>query len=257
MVGGAASAARVSVRANVRQPVLRYFLRRALFTFRPSPVFGALFLSLCSALFPYALTAEDPDPFYTGIQHHVIASSPWLGIFIILMGLFPLLIGWRLIRWTTALISCGITIGAVLFMAHDHWPAVLAWTMALSCGVFGGALGWFLYPLISAVQSAVLAATFTFVGMQMMAPTMPAWWYGLACGMGVTAAMIGWETAAISAIFYTVMIGYLGVLEGMVIICKPTTINELLLLAVVVGGIVIPIGALIQWRAHQRSLISE
>jgi hypothetical protein len=171
-----------------------------------------------------------------------------------MMAFIPLLIGWRLIRWTTALISCGISIGAVLFLAHGHWSAALAWTMALSCGVLGGGLGWFLYPLISAAQSAVLAATFTFIGMQMLAPTMPALWYGLACGMGVTAAMIGWETAAISAIFHTVMIGYLGVLDGMVIICKPATIGELLLLSLVVGGIVIPIGALIQWRAHQRSL---
>ena len=210
-----------------------------------------------TVLFPAAVVAGEAGAFSTPLHQHVIAASPWLGMFVILMALIPLLIGWRLIRWTTALISCGITIGTVLFFAHDHWTAALAWTMALSCGVFGGALGWFLYPLISAVQSAVLAATFTFVGMQMMAPTMPALWYGIACGMGVTAAMIGWETAAISAIFHTVMIGYLGVLEGMVIICKPTTINELLLLAVVVGGIVIPIGALIQWRAHQRSLISE
>jgi hypothetical protein len=209
---------------------------------------------MSTALFPCALTAGDPGPFYTGIQQHVGASSPWLGIFVIVMGLFPLLMGWRLIRWTTALISCGITIGAVLFMTHDHWSAALAWTMALSCGVFGGALGWFLYPLISAVQSAVFASVFTFVAMQMLTPTMPALWYGLACGMGVTAAMIGWKTAAISAIFHTVLIGYLGVLDGMVIICKPTTMHEFLLLSFVIGGIVIPIGALIQWRAHQRSL---
>lgn len=214
-------------------------------------------LCVSTALLPCALTAGDPGPFYTGIQHHVGISSPWLGIFVILMSLFPLLMGWRLIRWTTALISCGLTIGAVLFMAHDHWPVALAWTMALSCGVFGGALGWFLYPLISAVQSAVLAAVLAFIAMQMLTPTMPALWYGLACGMGVTAAMIGWKTAAISAIFHTVMIGYLGVLDGMVIICKPTTVQEFLLLAFVVGGIVMPIGALIQWRAHQRSLISE
>ena len=226
MVGGAASAARVSVRAVI---------------------------CVSTALIPCALTAGDLGPFYTGPQQYLVASSPWLGMLIILLGFIPLLIGWRLIRWTTALISCGISIGAVLFMAHDHWSAALAWTLALSCGVFGGALGWFLYPLISAAQSAVLAAGLTFVAMQMITPTMPALWYGIACGMGVTAAIIGWKTAAVFAIFHTVMIGYLGVLSGMTMICQPTTNGEFLLLALVIGGIAIPVGGLIQWRAHQRS----
>ena len=226
MVGGAAAAARVSVR---------------------------VIICVSTALIPGALTAGDLGPFYTGPQQHLVASSPWLGMVVILVGLIPLLIGWRLIRWTTALISCGISIGAVLFMAHDHWSAALAWTLALSCGVFGGALGWFLYPLISAAQSAVLAAGLTFVAMQMITPTMPALWYGIACGMGVTAAIIGWKTAAVFAIFHTVMIGYLGVLTGMTMICQPRTNGEFLLLALVIGGIAIPVGGLIQWRAHQRS----
>ena len=212
-----------------------------------------VFLCVSTALFPAAVVAGEAGTFSTPLHQHVIAASPWLGMFVILMALIPLLMGWRLIRWTTALISCGITIGAVLFMAHDHWSTALAWTMALSCGVFGAALGWFLYPLISAVQSAVFAAAFTFVAMQVLTPTMPALWYGLACGMGVTAAMIGWKTAAISAIFHTVLIGYLGVLTGMVIICQPTTSGELIMLAVAVGAVVIPIGSVIQWRAHQHA----
>jgi hypothetical protein len=50
-----------------------------------------------------------------------------------------------------------------------------------------------------------------------------------------------------------VLIGYLGVLTGMTMICQPATSGELLMLSVVVAGVVIPIGAVIQWRAHQHA----
>lgn len=178
----------------------------------------------------------------------------WVGILLIAGGFLPLLMGWRLIRWTTMLVSAGVVIGAVLFWAQGHLPTMWTWITALSCGVLGGVLGWFVYPLLSAVQSCIMAGGMTIAALLAALPGVPALAYGLGCGIGVVAGIIGWRTAALSAIIQTVLLGYLGVFTGMAIICRPASQGEGLLLALVVGMITIPAGAWVQWRARKREL---
>lgn len=176
----------------------------------------------------------------------------WVGVLLIAGSLLPLLMGWRLIRWTTMLLSAGVVIGAVLFLAHGHLPTLWAWVTAVSCGVLGGAVGWFVYPLVSALQSCALAGGLTIAILLTALPALPALAYGLGCGVGVVAGIVGWRTAAISAIIQTVLLGYLGVFAGMVILARPASEGESLVLAVVVALITLPTGAWVQWRARRR-----
>lgn len=175
----------------------------------------------------------------------------WVGVLLIAGSFLPLLMGWRLIRWTTMLLTAGVVIGAVLFVARPHLPATWAWIAALSCGVLGGALGWFVYPLFAALQACVLAAGLI-ITLLAAFPTWPAVAYGLGCGAGVVAGIIGWRTAALGAIIQTVLLGYAGVLIGMAIICRPVSRGEVLVLALVVALVTLPAGALVQWRARRR-----
>jgi len=176
----------------------------------------------------------------------------WVGVLLIAGSLLPLLAGWRLIRWTTMLVTTGAIIGIVVFWGQSHLPTMWLWITALSCGVLGGALGWFLYPLISALQSCILAGGLTIAALLAAVPTVPALAYGLGCGVGVIAGIIGWRTAALSAIIQTVLLGYLGVFTGMAIVCRAASQGEGLLLALVVALIALPAGALVQWRARRR-----
>lgn len=180
------------------------------------------------------------------------AQEPWVGVVLVAGSLLPLLMGWRLIRWTTMLVSAGAVIGAVLFWTQGHLPTLWAWITALSCGVLGGALGWFLYPLLSALQASALAGGLTVSGLLAVVPTVPGVAYGLGCGVAVVAGIIGWQTAAISAILQSVLLGFLGVFAGMVIICQPASEGEVLVLAMVTAVITLPAGAWVQWRARLR-----
>jgi hypothetical protein len=176
----------------------------------------------------------------------------WVGVLLIAGSFLPLLAGWRLIRWTTMLLTAGVVIGAVLFVAGPHLPATWAWITALSCGVLGGALGWFVYPLFAALQACVLAAGFIITALLTALPTLPALAYGLGCGGGVVAGIVGWRTAALGAIIQTVLLGYAGVLIGMAIICRPASQGEVLVLALVIAVVTVPAGALVQWRGRRR-----
>ena len=185
----------------------------------------------------------------------VLSEQPaWIGVLLIAGSLLPLLAGWRLIRWTTMLLTAGAVVGAVLFWAEPHLPRMWGWITALSCGVLGGALGWFAYPFLAAVQACALAGALTITGLLAVSPNVPALAYGLGCGVGAVAGVIGWRTAAMGAILQTVLIGYAGVLLGMAIVCRPATSGEGLALALVVALITVPAGALVQWRARRRGL---
>lgn len=183
----------------------------------------------------------------------VLGEQPaWLGVLLIAGSLLPLLAGWRLIRWTTMLVTAGIVIGAVLFWAGPHLPPSWAWITALSCGVLGGALGWWAYPLFAALQACALAAGLIVSTLLAAWPTLPAVAYGLGCGGGAVAGIIGWRTAALGAIVQTVLLGYAGVLVGMAIVCRPASPGETLVLAMLVALITLPAGAVVQWRARRR-----
>jgi hypothetical protein len=179
----------------------------------------------------------------------------WVGVLLVAGSFLPLLLGWRLIRWTTMLLSTGVVTGVVLFLAHGQLPTLWAWVTAVSCGILGGAVGWFLYPLISALQSCALAAGVTIVALLHAVPAMPALAYGLGCGIGTVAGILGWRASAMTAIIQTVLLGFLGAFTGMAILCQPATQGEGLVLAAVVALVTIPTGAWVQWRAHRRELM--
>jgi hypothetical protein len=176
----------------------------------------------------------------------------WLGVPLIAFGLLLLLAGWRLISWTTMLLSAGIVIGTTLVWCEPHLQPMWAWITALSCGVLGGALGWFAYPLLLAVQMCLFAGGATASALLAFVPTIPGLAYGLGAGVGVVAGIIGWKAAAFTAIFHTVLLGYCGVCAGMIFLCKPTGHGEHLVLAAVVALCTIPAGAFVQWRAQHR-----
>lgn len=178
----------------------------------------------------------------------------WIGVLLIAGSLLPLLAGWRLIRWTTMLVAAGLVFGAVLFWVQGQMSGMWAWITALSCSVLGGALGWFAYPFLTALQSCILAAVVIITSLLTLWPNLPAVAYGLGCGGGVVAGIIGWQTAAIGAMIQTILLGFLGVLAGMMILCRPASEGELLVLSLVVALITLPAGALVQWRARQREL---
>jgi hypothetical protein len=180
------------------------------------------------------------------------AQPVWVGVLLIAGSLLPLLAGWRLIRWTTMLVSAGVVLGAVLFWSEPYLGRGLAWLAALACSVLAGALGWFLYPAIAAVQACALAASLTIGGLLALLPGWPALAYGLGCGVGAVAGLIGWRLAGLAAIVQTILVGYAGVLMGMLVLCRPASPGTGLLLALVVALITIPAGAWTQGRAWRR-----
>jgi hypothetical protein len=52
-----------------------------------------------------------------------------------------------------------------------------------------------------------------------------------------------------------VLLGFLGVVIGMAILCRPNSQGEGLVLAAVVALVTIPAGAWVQWRAHRREAL--
>lgn len=184
----------------------------------------------------------------------VLAAEPrWLGLLSIGMALFPLLLGWWLIRWTTALITAGAVGAAVLFALHGHLTPEWLWTATLCCAALGGILGWFLYPLLFALQTALIAAALTFGILGKALPTLPLLAILAAIVAAIAGGLLGLRLAPWAAIAQTVFSGFCGVLAGMIILCRPQGDGEHLVLALLVGVITIPLGAWVQVRAHRRA----
>ncbi len=113
------------------------------------------------------------QPLFDERLDHLLASPRWVGVFTIASSMFPLLMGWWLIRWTTALITAGVVGAVVLFVLHDRVASEWMWTGALSCAALGGIVGWFLYPVLFAFQTALLAGFATFIGVSKLVPGVP------------------------------------------------------------------------------------
>jgi hypothetical protein len=180
-------------------------------------------------------------------------SAPrWSGPLIVLLGLIPLLAGWRLIRWSMAISSAGIAGGAVLAFCLPAWGAALAWTAAASALVICGLAGFFLYQALIAVQGAALFAAVAIPLALAFAPGQPpaaliAGGLAALCG-----GVLGWKVAPLLGIVETVLSGALLVLDGMTIVVGVESDAELLALSALVLPLTILPGLLVQCRAHRR-----
>jgi hypothetical protein len=184
----------------------------------------------------------------------LLAAEPrWIGVISVAVAMIPLLLGWWLIRWTTALITAGAVGAAVLFALHGRLAAEWLWTATLCCAALGGILGWFLYPVLFALQMAVIAGGTTYGLVATAVPSLPLLAGVAAAVAAIAGGLFGLRLAPWAAIAQTVFTGFAGVLIGMIILCRPHGDGERLVLALVVGLITIPLGAWVQARAHRRA----
>jgi hypothetical protein len=176
----------------------------------------------------------------------------WSGPLIVLLGLIPLLAGWRLIRWSMAISSAGIAGGAVLSVALPAWGPALAWTAAACALVICGLAGFFLYQALIAVQGAALGAALAVPLVLAWAPGQPAAAL-LAGGLAaLCGGVLGWKAAPLLAIVETVLTGALLVLDGMTIVIGVESDAELLALTALVLPLTILPGLYVQCRAQRR-----
>ncbi len=176
----------------------------------------------------------------------------WSGPLIIVLGLIPLLAGWRLIRWSMAISSAGIAGGTVLAVVYPAWGATLAWTAAVSAMVICGLAGFFLYQALIAVQGAALCAAVAVALVSAWAPghQLPALLLG---GLGaLCGGVLGWRVAPLLGIVETVLTGTLLVLDGMTLLIGVESDAELLALTALVLPLTILPGLFVQLRAHRR-----
>ena len=101
------------------------------------------------------------------------AQPQMVGIALALLGFIPLLVGWSLVRWASALLTGTLTVAVVVVCCHGRMDSALVWTAALSAGALMGFVGFFLVQAIVAVQVAAMAGTLVLTGMQHSLPTMP------------------------------------------------------------------------------------
>lgn len=179
------------------------------------------------------------------------AQPQVVGIALALLGFIPLLVGWSLVRWASALLTGALTVAVVVVCCHGRMDSALVWTAALSAGALMGFVGFFLVQAIVAVQVAAMAGTLVLTGMQHSLPTMPMLTLIAVVLTGALGAVVGWRTAPYLVIAQCVLNGFLVILAGMIVIVKPTG-AELGWLALAVAVITILPGLLVQLRAHAR-----
>jgi len=180
------------------------------------------------------------------------ALARWSGPLIVVLGLIPLLAGWRLIRWSMAISSAGIAGGTVLALTLPAWGAYLAWTAALAALVICGLAGFFLYQALIAVQGAALCAALLMTLVLHYAPdhqqlALLVGGLGALCG-----GVLGWRVAPLLGIVETVALGALIVLDGMTILIGVESEAELLALTALVLPLTILPGLYVQLRALRR-----
>lgn len=214
---------------------------------------------LCAAL--AAAATGDPAPFAAGPPPAgsdddaltILRAQPQLvGIALALLGFIPLLVGWSLVRWASALLTGALTAAVVLVCCHGVLAPPLQWTAALSAGILLGFAGFFLVQVVIGLQIGVLAGLLTWTALGHAWPTLPL----VALGAGVLAAavgaVIGWWAAPFLVIAQCVLNGFLVILAGMIAIVKPVD-AEVAWLALVVAVITVIPGLMVQLRAHARA----
>ncbi len=176
----------------------------------------------------------------------------WSGAVLVLLGMFPLLLGWKLIRWSMALTCAGIALGAVLAQTLAAWGPALAWTAALALTVICGLAGFFLYQAAVALQGALAGAAL----LTALAGQLAGGHDGLILAAGILGALIGgligWKLAPLLGIIETVVLGSLVVLDGMSLVVGVESATELRMLTALVLPITLLPGFIVQLRALRR-----
>lgn len=215
-------------------------------------IWGVLLASqLCGAetADPTAPVAAAP---HVDAWWHPAGTPRWCGPLTAAIGLIPLFYGWRLIRWSMALAVAGVSSGVVIAETLPVWDASLAWTAAVATAIIGGALGFFLYQAVVALQLAALLASAL---VQLVLWYIPHFTLGALVIGAIGAAIggiIGWRLAPMLGIIETVVFGVFLVIEGMAILIGVESESEFLLLVGVVTVVTIVPGVIVQLRAHRR-----
>jgi hypothetical protein len=193
-----------------------------------------------------------PGPAWRLVPSSAAQQPRWLGILYIVVSLLPLLYGWRLIRWITAL-SLAAMLGTLTFHALlQRSDVTIAACGAGLAAVLAAVVGFYLYQAMVAVQGALLGL---WVASAIAAHLSAAWHTAalfLALGLALIGLVVGWNGAALTAIVVTVLNGAVLGAYGMIILCRPADDLHLLVLAGTTLCTDIVLGLIVQLRALDR-----
>ena len=182
------------------------------------------------------------------------AQPAWLGPVLVLVGMVPLFAGWRLIRWTTAVLAAGVVGGAVMARCDGVLEPGLAWTAAVSAALLAGVLGAWLYQAGVAAQGGVLGFVLfaALAGAALGAVPHPGTTGGaIAFVLGVLGFVLGvglgWKAAPAIGIIQTVLYGALLCQLGILVLTHPESAQLPLILGITALVTVVP-GVIVQWR---------
>jgi hypothetical protein len=200
--------------------------------------------------------SADPTPATTGGDPQPLADllaglhglSPLVGVLAMALAFLPLFYGWRLIRWSTAVMVALIAGLAVLQVCLPRTEPLWAWLAALCVAALAGLLGFIAFQALVAVQAAGTAFLLVATGMAQLAPGWPLATFTVAALAAGAGGLLGWLIAPYIAIVQTVLYGAGLLLAGMVILCQPRGDGELLLLAAAVILLALPAGLFVQVR---------
>jgi len=198
----------------------------------------------------------DPTPATTSGSAHPFADllagldglSPLLGVLAMALAFLPLFYGWRLIRWSTAVMVALIAGLAVLQVCLPRTEPLWAWLAALCVAALAGLVGFIAFQALVAVQAAGTAFVLVATGMGQLAPAWPLLTFIVAALAAGGGALLGWLIAPYVAIAQTVFYGSGLLLAGMVILCHPHGDGEVLLLTAAVLLLALPAGFIVQVR---------
>jgi hypothetical protein len=219
---------------------------------RPALALSVLALMPLTQLWPAEAGAGPASVPLIALWRQLDTLPRWSGPLIIVLGMIPLLAGWRLIRWSMAISSAGIAGGTVLALALPEWGAALAWTAALAALVICALAGFFLYQALIAVQGAALCAAALIAVALHLAPGQQLAALLAGCCGALCGGVLGWRVAPLLGIIETVSAGALMVLDGMTILIGVESDAELLSLSALVLPLTILPGFYVQLRAWRR-----
>ena len=186
------------------------------------------------------------------------AQPAWLGPVLVLVGMVPLFAGWRLIRWTTAVLAAGVVGGAVMARCDGLLEPGMAWTAAASAALLAGVIGAWLYQAGVAVQGGVLGFVLfaALAGAALGVVPHPGTTNGaIAFVLGVLGFVLGvglgWKAAPAIGIIQTVLYGALLCQLGILILTHPERAQLPLILGITALVTVVP-GVIVQWRDLKR-----
>lgn len=219
---------------------------------RVVPLILALGALLAATLSADEAGADPPIVARMSAWWQLHGAPRWSGPLLILLGAIPLFYGWRLIRWSMALVAAGVSSGAVLSVTLPVWDASLAWTAAIAAAIICGVLGFFLYQALVAIQLGACAA---YALAALVLWCIPHFQVGaLVLGLigALVGGVIGWRVAPLLGIIETVLYGAGMMIEGMAILIGVESDAEFLLLATIVSAVTILAGMIVQLRSLRR-----